>query len=78
MKILLALAGLSLLLILFREHWLMLIGDLLFIEDTLYPADVIHVIAGDDYRTDYASQLYKKGYGKVIFFYRWMVSDPSI
>jgi uncharacterized SAM-binding protein YcdF (DUF218 family) len=29
---------------------------------------VIHVIAGDDYRTDYALQLYEQGYGKVLFF----------
>ena len=46
----------------------MRIGDFLYIQDTLEPADVIHVIAGDDYRTDYAIQLYKKGYGEKIFF----------
>ena len=54
--------------ILFRKQGLALIGDFLVIRDTLKPADVIHVIAGDDYRTDYAFQLYKQGYGKTIFF----------
>jgi uncharacterized SAM-binding protein YcdF (DUF218 family) len=54
--------------VLFREQWLMLIGDFLIIEDPLKPADIIHVIAGDDYRTDYAIQLYKQGYGKTLFF----------
>ncbi len=46
----------------------MLTGDFLIIQDTLKPADVIHVIAGDDYRTDYAFQLYQQGYGKTVFF----------
>lgn len=46
----------------------MLIADFLVVEDTLHPADVIHVIAGEDYRTDYAIQLYKEGYGKTLFF----------
>lgn len=57
-----------LLLLLFREQWLMAIGDFLIVEDDLHPADVIHVIAGEDYRTDYAIQLYKQGYAKTIFF----------
>jgi hypothetical protein len=57
-----------LLLFLFREQWLMAIGNFLIVEDELHPADVIHVIAGDDYRTDYAIQLYKQGYAKTIFF----------
>lgn len=68
MKILIALAAVGLLLFLFRERWLLLIGDSLIIEDTLQPADVIHVIAGEDYRTDYGIQLYKQGYGKRLFF----------
>ena len=51
-----------------RDQWLTFIGRFLFVQDTLEPADVIHVIAGDDYRTDYAFQLYQKGYGKTIFF----------
>lgn len=54
--------------ILFRERWLTLIGDFLIIDDLLEPAEVIHVIAGEDYRTDYAFQLYQRGYGKTIFF----------
>jgi uncharacterized SAM-binding protein YcdF (DUF218 family) len=67
-KILLSLVGLSIILVLSREHWLMFIADFLVVQDNLYPADVIHVIAGEDYRTDYAIQLYKEGYGKVLFF----------
>jgi uncharacterized SAM-binding protein YcdF (DUF218 family) len=62
------LAGLSFILVLFRERWLMLIADFLIVEDTLYPADVIHVIAGDDYRTSYAIQVYEQGLGKTLFF----------
>jgi uncharacterized SAM-binding protein YcdF (DUF218 family) len=66
--IFLSLVALGIILVLLRERWLMRIGDFLYIQDTLEPADVIHVIAGDDYRTDYAIQLYKKGYGEKIFF----------
>jgi uncharacterized SAM-binding protein YcdF (DUF218 family) len=44
------------------------IGDSLVISDNLYPVDVIHVIAGEDYRTQYAIQLYKQGFAKMIFF----------
>lgn len=51
-----------------REPILLAVGDFLVIRDELQPADVIHVIAGDDDRTDYAIQLYQKGYGKLIFF----------
>jgi len=54
--------------LLFHESWLQFIGDALVVEDALQPADVIHVIAGEDDRTDYAIQLYKKGYGKTLFF----------
>lgn len=51
-----------------RESILLAVGDFLVVQDKLQPADVIHVIAGSDYRTDYAIQLYKQGYGKMIFF----------
>ena len=51
-----------------REPILFAIGDFLVIQDALQPADVIHVIAGPDDRTDYAIQLYKQGYSNVIFF----------
>jgi len=51
-----------------RERILLAMGDFLIVQDDLRPADVIHVIAGSDYRTDYAIQLYKQGYGKQIFF----------
>ena len=53
---------------LFREPVMLAIGDYLVIQDELKPADVIHVIAGPDDRTDYAIQLYKQGYGKQLFF----------
>ncbi|UCE40566.1 MAG: YdcF family protein [Candidatus Aminicenantes bacterium] len=52
----------------FRGFWLMWIGDFLVLQDNLHPGDVIHVIAGEDYRTDHAIQLYKQGYGKMLFF----------
>jgi len=55
-------------LFLFRERILLAIGDFLIVQDELHPADVIHVIAGPDYRTDYAIQLYQQGYGRQIFF----------
>ena len=63
-----SLVALSITLILFRERILVSIADFLIIRDTLKPADVIHVIAGEDYRTDYAFQLYRQGYGKTVFF----------
>jgi len=44
------------------------IGDYLLVKDDLVPVDVIHVIAGDDYRSEYAFQLYKQGLSKYIFF----------
>jgi uncharacterized SAM-binding protein YcdF (DUF218 family) len=68
MKIFISFALLCLLLAIFRERWLLLIGNFLVVEDALQPADVIHVIAGDDYRTDFAIQLLEKGYGKTLFF----------
>ena len=67
-KIIAGLVFLGLVLVVFREQWLLLIGDYLIVNDTLEPADVIQVIAGDDYRTDYAIQLYKRGDGKILFF----------
>jgi uncharacterized SAM-binding protein YcdF (DUF218 family) len=50
------------------ENVLSFIGDFLIVEDELQPSDVIHVIAGPDYRSDYAIQLYKEGYARQIFF----------
>ena len=58
----------GLVLFLIREQWLSSFGNFLIIRDELKPADVIHVIAGEDYRTDYAIQLYKRGLGKTLFF----------
>ena len=63
-----AAASFSVTLFLFREPILQGVGDFLILQDELHPADVIHVIAGEDYRTDYAIQLYKQGLGKQIFF----------
>jgi uncharacterized SAM-binding protein YcdF (DUF218 family) len=68
MKILIGLVCLSVIVILSHEYWLRLIAGFLFIQDDLHPADVIHVIAGEDYRTDYAIKLYKEGYGQTLFF----------
>jgi uncharacterized SAM-binding protein YcdF (DUF218 family) len=68
LAILAAVALAALVLWLARERWLGLIGDYLIIQDPLQPADVIHVIAGDDYRTDYAVRLYQQGKAPSIFF----------
>jgi uncharacterized SAM-binding protein YcdF (DUF218 family) len=51
-----------------RERILLAVGDFLVVQGELAPADIIHVIAGEDYRTDYAIRLYQQGYGKQIFF----------
>lgn len=51
-----------------REAILLGIGDYLVVRDQIKPADVIHVIAGEDYRTEYAIQLYQQGYGRRLFF----------
>ena len=63
---LIALGGI--ILFVFRERWLLCLGDFLVLQDNLHSADVIHVIAGEDYRTDYAIQLYQQGYSKMIYF----------
>jgi len=68
MKIIASLAVVIIALMLFRAQWLLWVGDFLIVQDTLRPADVIHVIAGEDYRTDYAIQLYKQGFGEHLFF----------
>jgi uncharacterized SAM-binding protein YcdF (DUF218 family) len=52
----------------FHERILLAVGDYLVVQDTLQPADVIHVIAGDDYRTEHAIHLYQQGYAKTLFF----------
>ncbi len=51
-----------------RESILLLAGDYLVIRDELRPADLIHVIAGPDYRADHAAALYLRGYAPVVFF----------
>jgi uncharacterized SAM-binding protein YcdF (DUF218 family) len=52
----------------FKENILLGVGDFLVVQDHLNPTGVIHVIAGNDSRTEHAIQLYKQGYGEVIFF----------
>lgn len=52
----------------FPAQSLAAIGNSLVVQDQLNPVDVIHVIAGEDYRTQYAIQLYQQGYAKMIFF----------
>lgn len=67
-SILIGVVVLGTVLVLFRESCLFGVGDFLIVQDTLHPGNVIHVIAGEDYRTDYAIQLYREGYGKTLFF----------
>jgi len=51
-----------------HEPILTAVGDYLPIQDALQPADLIHVIAGPDDRTDYAIQFYKQDYDRMLFF----------
>lgn len=51
-----------------HERILLAMGDFLVVRNTLKPADVIHVIAGEDYRTDYAIQLFQQGFGRELYF----------
>lgn len=69
-KIILIALLISISLILFYTHHQILqaIGDYLVINDKIQPSDIIHVIAGEDHRTNYAITLYQKGYGKKLFF----------
>jgi uncharacterized SAM-binding protein YcdF (DUF218 family) len=55
-------------LVISRRTILSTIGNYLVIRDPLQPADIIHVIAGKDARTEYAIRLYQQGYGKKLFF----------
>jgi uncharacterized SAM-binding protein YcdF (DUF218 family) len=66
--ILIAAFLLLLALMMVREQIGLRVGNFLIIQDGPTPADVMHVIAGDDYRTEYAIQLYKQGLAKTIFF----------
>jgi uncharacterized SAM-binding protein YcdF (DUF218 family) len=51
-----------------REQIGLRVGNFLIVQDVPAPADIVHVIAGDDYRTEYAIQLYKQGLARTIFF----------
>jgi uncharacterized SAM-binding protein YcdF (DUF218 family) len=55
-------------LLLFKEQVFHGIGNYLVIQDNLSPADIVHVVAGEDYRTVYAIDLYQQGLAKQIFF----------
>ena len=52
----------------FPTHTIAMIGDSLVIRDALVPVDILQVIAGEDYRTEYAIQLYQQGFAKTLFF----------
>jgi len=54
--------------LLFSKQIKTVLGKFLIVQDNLIPADVIHVIAGEDYRTEYAIQLYQQGFARKIFF----------
>ena len=54
--------------LLLRTPLLLAAGDWLVVEDSLYPADIVHVISGPDNRTNYALDLYDQGLGKRLFF----------
>ena len=51
-----------------RDRILLKIGDFLVVEDELQKSDIIHVIAGLDYRAEYAIELYQRGFGDQLFF----------
>ena len=51
-----------------REQILMQIGNYLVVDEPVGRADIIHVIAGDDYRTDYAIELYRNGSAPMVFY----------
>ncbi|MBN2046670.1 MAG: YdcF family protein [Anaerolineaceae bacterium] len=53
--------------VLFRRTILIGVGKFLIVEDDLHPADIIHVIAGLDHRTNYGIQLYHAGYADQLF-----------
>jgi len=66
--VILLISALSLVILFTNLEVLAAIGDNLISKDQLVPVDVVHVIAGDDYRTEYAIELYKQGLAKYIFF----------
>lgn len=44
------------------------VGSYLILEDHLRKTDLIHVLSGPDYRTEYGNELMKKGFADHIFF----------
>ncbi len=50
-----------------HEPILTLIGDFLALKSQMQKADIVHVISGPDYRTDYGIELVKAGYSPKIF-----------
>lgn len=61
-----------------REPILLAIGDFLVVEDTLQPADLIHVVSGEEDRLDYGVQLYLQGFGRRLFFTGDGVPDKPV
>jgi len=53
---------------LWHDELLLAPGRFLVLEDPLQPADLIHVIAGPDYRAEHGIRLLQGGYGKILFF----------
>jgi uncharacterized SAM-binding protein YcdF (DUF218 family) len=62
----------------FKEQILLAVGDFLIIQDELHPADIIHVISGPDYRSEYAIALYQEGYADQIFFTGGWCTDHQL
>jgi len=70
---LLVIAGLVVLtiavsMLLFKDQVFHGIGGYLLVEDEFSPVDILHVVAGEDYRTDYAIDLYQQGLANTLFF----------
>ena len=61
-------AAVGVIVFLVREPILLAVGNFLVVQEDLQPADVIHVISGPDYRSDYGDELYRQGYAKQMFF----------
>lgn len=64
----LVVALLGIALFLTGEPLLLAVGDWLVVRDELEPADVIHVLASGEQRTDRAIEVYKQGYAPRILF----------
>jgi uncharacterized SAM-binding protein YcdF (DUF218 family) len=68
MIILAGIGALLLALVLFHRPIFIGLGDFLAEKSVIQPADILHVISGPDYRSDYGIELVKEGYASDIFF----------